>query len=345
MCHQINVQRKLAANWAVCVVHVAGFQVKLFTSSAAIYYQAAIDWILLTPSYKCKKGHSRHASYMHKGPWRRVCAICKIAQNGHFFPYCLYVLCVTLGSDKNPCKTEVHAHFPQSFPPFKLLSEIKQNNNKKLWYRISLWQCDHSAQFEVRKKKDVLNLWGPVRGSFTLTGARRALDLAEVRLPLGRSLQGLLVLLISGHDRSAPVQPELLSFLFLSPFLPFPYALVPLCSLSSLSPSSLAHIFSSLLSPISLALSLPLSRLPSFFFFSPSLCLLCCLIEVELRGGCSWRGPPCLVITSLFITHANGPRGEGNNNKLIEYELQLNRNLQHFILDRPVLWQMKQCSD
>lgn len=292
-----------------------------------------------------KKGHSRHASYMHKGPWRRVCAICKIAQNGHFFLYCLYVLCVTLGSDKNPCKTEVHAHFPQSFPPFKLLSEIKQNNNKKLWYRISLWQCDHSAQFEVRKKKDVLNLWGPVRGSFTLTGARRALDLAEVRLPLGRSLQGLLVLLISGHDRSAPVQPELLSFLFLSPFLPFPYALVPLCSLSSLSPFSLAHIFSSLLSPISLALSLPLSRLPSFFFFSPSLCLLCCLIEVELRGGCSWRGPPCLVITSLFITHANGPRGEGNNNKLIEYELQLNRNLQHFILDSPVLWQMKQCSD
>lgn len=231
MCHQINVRGKLAANWAVCVVHVAGFQVKLFTSSTAIYYRAAIDCLLLTPSYKCKKGHSRHASHMPKGPWRRVCAICKIAQNGHFFLYCLYVLCVTLGSDKNPCKTEVHAHFPQSFPPFKLLSEIKQNNNKKLWYRISLWQCDHSAQFEVRKKKDVLNLWGPVRGSFTLTGARRALDLAEVRLPLGRSLQGLLVLLISGHDRSAPVQPELLSFLFLSPFLPFPYALVPLCSL------------------------------------------------------------------------------------------------------------------
>lgn len=192
----------------------------------------------------------------------------------------------------------------------------------------------------------MLNLWGPVRGSFTPTGAQRALDLAEVRLPLGRSLQGLLVLLIAGHDRSASVQPELLSSLFLSlssfslmlwsPFaLTLPY-LSPLWPISS-------PLF---LSPISLPLSLSLAI---FFLFSPSrppsLCLLCCLIEGELRGGCSWRGPPCLVITSLFITRANGPRGEGNNNKLIEYELQLNRNLQHFILDRPVLWQMKQCSD
>lgn len=87
----------------------------------------------------------------------------------------------------------------------------------------------------LEKKKDVQNLWGPVRGSFTPTGARRALDLAEVRLPLGRSLQGLLVLLIASHDRSAAVQPELLSFLFLSPFSFSPHA--PLftafcCSLS-----------------------------------------------------------------------------------------------------------------
>lgn len=84
------------------------------------------------------------------------------------------------------------------------------------------------------------------------------------------------------------------------------------------------------------------SSLSCHFF---SLRRLCCLIAGELRGGCSWRGPPCLVITSLFITHPNGRRGEGNNNKLIEYEPQLNRNLQRFILSCPVLWQMKRCSD
>lgn len=186
----------------------------------------------------------------------------------------------------------------------------------------------------------MLNLWGPVRGSFTPTGAQRALDLAEVRLPLGRNLQGLLVLLIAGHDRSTPVQPELLSFLFLSPSPFSPHPMVLFHSLSPfLSPSSLAHIFSFIL-------HFAPSLLPFIpFSVSPSLCLLCCLIEGELRGGYSWRGPPCLVITSLFITRANGPRGEGNNNKLIEYELQLNGNLQHFILDRPVLWQMKRCSD
>lgn len=143
--------------------------------------------------------------------------------------------------------------------------------------------------------------------------------MAEVRLPLGRRLQGPLVLLIAGHDRSAHVQPELLSFLFPSPssFSPHTFGL----SFLFISPSSPSHIFS-LLSPISLPLS------PAIFFplLSPPLCLLCCLIEGELRGGCSWRGPPRLVITSLFITRANGPRGERNNNKLIEYELQLNRN-------------------
>lgn len=77
----------------------------------------------------------------------------------------------------------------------------------------------------------------------------------------------------------------------------------------------------------------------------PPLRRLCCLIEGELRGGCSWRGPPRLVITSLFITRANGPRGEGNNNKLIEYELQLNGNLRHFIFSHPKPWQMKRRSD
>lgn len=89
------------------------------------------------------------------------------------------------------------------------------------------------------------------------------------------------------------------------------------------------------LSPLLSGPYLSLSFILHFSLLPLSLCLLCCLIEGELRGGCSWRGPPCLVITSLFITRANGPRGEGNNNKLIEYELQLNRNLQHFILDRP----------
>lgn len=115
----------------------------------------------------------------------------------------------------------------------------------------------------------VLNLWGPVRGSFPPTGARRAFDLAEVRLPLGRSLQGLLVLLIAGHDRSAPVQPELLSFPLPSPASFSPHALVLFHSLSFLSPSSPAHIFSFFLS----AISLPL--LPSFFpFLSLSLSFL-----------------------------------------------------------------------
>lgn len=197
-------------------------------------------------------------------------------------------------------------------------------------------------RFGEKKKKDVLNPWGPVRGSFTPTGARRALDLAEVRLPLGRSLQGLLVLLIAGHDRSAPVQPELLSFLFLSPSSFFPSCSAPCCCSLSL---FLIFLLSGPYLLLSFILHFSPSLLPFFPRPSPSLCLLCCLIEGELRGGCSWRGPPCLVITSLFITRANGPRGEGNNNKLIEYELQLNRNLQHFILDRPVLWQMKRRSD
>lgn len=127
------------------------------------------------------------------------------------------------------------------------------------------------------EKKDVPNPWGPVRGSFTPTGARRALDLAEVRLPLGRSLQGLLVLLIASHDRSAPVQPELLSFLFLSPSSFSPHAPVPFSLtaaalfLSSLSPSSLGHIFSSLLSSISLRLSLS-PAIFSPFSLPPSVC-------------------------------------------------------------------------
>lgn len=173
--------------------------------------------------------------------------------------------------------------------------------------------------------------WGPVRGSLTPTGARRALDLAEVSLPLGTSLQGPLVLLISSHDRSASVQTELFSFLFLSPS---PSFFPPHCC-RSLSISLIA-----LLSGPYLLLSIILHfSLPSMpFSLSLSLCRFCCLIESELRGGCSWRGPPCLVITSLFITRANGPPGEGNNNKLIEYELELNRNLQHFILSYPALW-------
>lgn len=213
---------------------------------------------------------------------------------------------------------------------------------------MSSWRRDHSARFDGlnRRKKAPVNLWGPVRGSFSPTGARRALDLAEVRLPLGRSLQGPLVLLIAGHDRSAPVQPELLSFLFLSPS-----SFSPLAPRRSHSPS-LISLLSGPYLLLSLILHFSFSRSCHFFIFifslsafPPSPRLLCRLIEGELRGGCSWRGPPCLVITSLFITRANGPRGEGNNNKLIEYELQLNGNLQHFILDRPVLWQMKRRSD
>lgn len=201
---------------------------------------------------------------------------------------------------------------------------------------------------KLENKNYVLKPRGPVRGSFTPSGAWRALDLAEVSLPLGRSLWGLLVLLISNHDRSASVQPELLSFLFFYLPLPFPLMLFFFLSLLLLTfcPSYLAP-----LRPISSPLFYPFLY-PSLAIFSPpppplllSLCRFCCLIEGELRGRCSWRGPPCLVITSLFITGANGPRGEGNNNKLIEYELQLNRNLQHFIPSHPALWLMKRCSD
>ena len=120
-----------------------------------------------------------------------------------------------------------------------------------------------------------------------------ALDLAEARLPRGSGLRGPLVLLIGGHDRSTPVWPQPLCHpLSISPYLPPRWP--PIFSFSSILP---------FLPP----------RLPR------------CLIEGELRGGCSWRGPLCLVITSLFITRANGPRGEGNNNKLIEYGLKLNR--------------------
>lgn len=194
-----------------------------------------------------------------------------------------------------------------------------------------------------QKKNDMLKPWGPVRGSFTPTAALRALDLAEVSLPLGRSLQGLLVLLISSHDRSAAVQPELLSFLFLSlsPFSPHAPPPTHCCSLSVL---LIALLSGPYLLPCFILHFSP-SLLPFFSPTSFSSSVGCCLIEGELRGGCSWRGPPRLVITSLFITGANGPRGEGNNNKLIEDELQLNRNLQHFILSHPVLWQMKRCSD
>ena len=111
-------------------------------------------------------------------------------------------------------------------------------------------------------------------------------------------------------------------FLSLSP--PPPLSLYfPHLSLSLLLSLPLDDIFYSLLLPLSISLSLPRC------FLSLPLSLS---TEGELRGGCSWRGPPCLVITSLFITHTNGPQGEGNNNKLIEYELPLNRNLQHFIL-------------
>lgn len=129
-------------------------------------------------------------------------------------------------------------------------------------------------------------------------------------------------------------------------YLPFPFS--PRAPVAFSLTDALLSFLSLFLSGSYLLLSFILHFSLSLLPFSPSLsppCLLCCLIEGELRGGCSWRGPPRLVITSLFITRANGPRGEGNNNKLIEYELRLNRNLQHFILDRPVLWQMKRRSD
>lgn len=119
------------------------------------------------------------------------------------------IVCQTARSEESIQIKGAYISFSCSI--FKVPSIIKSFET-----RISLWQQDHSAQFEVRLK-DVLNLWGPVRGIFPPNGAQRALDLAEVRLPLGRNLQGLLVLLIAGHDRSTPVQPELLSFLFLSP--------------------------------------------------------------------------------------------------------------------------------
>lgn len=124
---------------------------------------------------------------------------------------------------------------------------------------------------KLENKNLVLKPRGPVRGSLTPSGARRALDLAEVSLPLGRSLWGLLVLLISNHDRSASVQPELLSFLFFYLPLPFPLMLfffshcccslsVPLISLLSGPYLLLSFIhFSTPLSPFFLLLLLLLS--------------------------------------------------------------------------------------
>lgn len=65
LCDQISVQGRLAASWAVCVVHVAGLQVTLFVSGTAIYYQAAIDWVLLTLSCKFKKNHGQQLQVIH----------------------------------------------------------------------------------------------------------------------------------------------------------------------------------------------------------------------------------------------------------------------------------------
>ena len=83
-------------------------------------------------------------------------------------------------------------------------------------------------------------------------------------------------------------------YLSLSPSLPHSLSLTP-----SLSPSP-----SLSLSP-SVSLSLPLS-----VFFS----LSCCLIKVEIQGVTDGGGTgtlACHVITSPFMSSANGPLGEG----------------------------------
>lgn len=174
-------------------------------SSTAIYYQAAIDWILLTLSCKFKMNHGRQlqVAHTHTQVHTSMCTIMK---------QFLYWLCVML-----PDQTLRAAYmFPLFSPHLNCYLKIHRST---------------IIQPSLRFKKNALNLWGPVRGSFTSTGAQRALDLAEVRLPLGRSLQGLLVLLIAGHDRSTPVQPELLFPRSISLFL-LPHASVPFCTLS-----------------------------------------------------------------------------------------------------------------
>lgn len=207
----------------------------------------------------------------------------------------------------------------------------------------NLWSAYKSRKiypnFRLKNKKPLLlEPWGPVRGSFTSTGALRALVLAEVSLPLGTSPLGLLVLLISSHDSSASVQPDLLSFLFLSHsiFIFFIYFLLPAARFS-------VSLIALLSGPyLLLSFILYFSFLSCHLFLSVGSAVW---LRVSYEGAAAGGGPPCLVITSLFITRPNGHRGEGNNNKLIEYELQLNRNLQRFILSCPVLWQMKRSSD
>lgn len=90
------------------------------------------------------------------------------------------------------------------------------NCKENLWSVSKNIKIHPNFRLENKKKKSLLEPWGPVRGSFTSTGSLRTLVLAEESLPLGMSPLGLLVLLISSHDSSASVQPDLLSFLFLS---------------------------------------------------------------------------------------------------------------------------------
>lgn len=123
------------------------------------------------------------------------------------------------------------------------------------------------------KKKDVLNPWGPVRGSFIPTGAQRALDLAEVRLPLGTSLQGLLVLLIASHDRSAR---------------PARITLFPLSICLFLSPSCTGPLFAHCCRSLSLflisLLSGPYLLLSFILHFSPSLVPFFPLLSLPLSA-------------------------------------------------------------